>query len=194
VTPRRILTSLVAVAVSLSLASCALLPVSQPVAPVATPSAAAPDAGDAQEPAPSNAESRVVVLSDDDVTDVVKFTRSEPAGSWPVGPGTPPGFPAGVPLYSDRWVDKSVGEFTTSAGLPAYYVTFWGGYAELDKLSVRFLELGYEMDQQQDDTKRAIVYENDRYRVTITATESAVDPQTQEAIDPAYDYTIVVLD
>lgn len=192
-TPLRVLTSAVAVTASLSLASCALLPVSQPVTPVATPSAAAPDAGEEPDAAP-DAEPRIVVLNDDDVTHVVKFTRSEPAGSWPVGPGTPPGFPAGVPLYSDRWVDKSVGEFTTSAGLPAYYVTFWGGYAELDKLSVRFLELGYEMDQQQDDTKRAIVYENDRYRVTITATESAVDPQTQEAIDPAYDYTIVVLD
>ncbi len=131
---------------------------------------------------------------DDDVDEVVRFTRSEPAGSWPIGPDTPPGFPAGIPLYLDRWIDKSIGEFSTGSGLPGYYVMFWGGYAELDALSVRFLELGYEKEQREDETKRVIIYENHRYRVTINATESAVDPQTRELIAPSYTYTVVFLD
>lgn len=196
--PLRILTSAAAVVASLTLASCALLPVPGSGVPAATPAPSAtttPDeAQDQQGLGQNKGEPRIVVLNDDGVTDVVKFTRSEPAGSWPIGPGTPPGFPAGVPVYPDRWIDKSVGEFTTGAKLPAYYVMFWGGYDDLDELSVRFLELGYEKDQRQDDTKRVITYENDRYRVTINATESAIDPQSQEPIDPSYTYTVAFLD
>lgn len=192
-TPHRILASAVAALAALALTGCALL-APAPDAP-ATPSAATPSADAQGEPgAPSDAESGIVVLSDDDVTDVVEFTRSEPAGTWPVGPGVPPGFPAGVPVFSDRWIKNNVVESTTSAGLPSYSAMFWGGYADLDKLAVHFEELGFSKDQQQDDTKRVIIYQNERYRVIINASESTVDPQSKELLDPAYTMLVISLD
>lgn len=159
-----------------------------------TAQTATPDAEEKREEGPSDADPAIVVLSDDEVTEVVQFTRSEPAGSWPVGPGIPPGFPAGVPVYPDRWIKNNVVESTTSAGLPSYSAMFWGSYADLDKLAVRFGELGYDTEQQQDDEKRVVIHQNKRYRVIINASESAVDPQSKELIDPAYTVLVVFLD
>lgn len=193
-TPLRILATAVALAVALMLAGCALLPVPGSGVPAATPAPSATTTPDAGEEAPSKADPDILVLSDDDVSEVVEYTPSEPAGSFQIGPGVPPGFPAGVPVYTERWIKNNVAEGTTSAGLPYYSAMFWGDYADLDELSVHFRELGFDEEQKQDDTKRIIIYQNDRYRVTVNATESAVDPQTQELVDPAYSVLIVFLD
>lgn len=192
-TPLRILTTAIAVSASLTLtlAGCALLPTPGTAAPSTPAPTAQPDAG---EDVPSKADPNILVLSDDDASDVVKYTLSEPAGSFQIGPGVPPGFPAGVPVFTERWVKNSVTEGTTSAGLPYYSAMFWGDYADLDELAVHYRELGFDAEQQQDDTKRVIIYQNDRHRVIINATESAVNPQTEELIDPAYSVMVIFLD
>lgn len=98
-----------------------------------------------------------------------------------------------MPVYPDRWIDDNVIEFESN-GRSGYSAMFWGDYADIDALLVRFRELGYEVDDRRDEGKRVIVLETDRYRVIVNATESARDTQTQELLDPAYTYSIVFLD
>jgi hypothetical protein len=175
---------------SAALTGCALIsaPAEREAAPTPTPSASGGAAV-----SPSAADPEIVVLGDDEVTEFPRFTRSTPAGTWPVGEGIPAGFPAGVPVYPDRWIDDNVIEFESN-GRSGYSAMFWGGYADIDALLVRFRELGYEVDDRRDEGKRVIVLETDRYRVIVNATESARDTQTQELLDPAYTYSIVFLD
>lgn len=173
------------------LAGCGLVSIRDGGGAPARPAASAePSETPAGDPGPSQADPEIVVLDDDDVTDLPQFTRSTPAGTWPVGEGLPEGFPAGIPAYPDRWVKGNTFEFD-SDGKRGYSAMFWGDYAAVDALLVRFRELGFEVDDRQDDTKRVIVLDTERYRVIINATESAVDPQTEELLDPSYTYSIV---
>lgn len=195
-TPRRIriLTASTAatLAASLTLSGCALL-APQPGGGAAEPGEQTTTAPREPETnAPRDDASGIVVLSDDEVTKIPTFVRSEPAGTWPVGEGIPVGFPAGVPVYPDRWIENNVTEFTTN-GLPGYSAMFWGDYDDIDALLVRCEELGYEIDDSRDEGKRVITMFNERYKLIITATESATDPVSGELLDPSYSYLIVFL-
>jgi hypothetical protein len=69
---------------------------------------------------------------------------------------------------------------------------FWGGYDHVDQLVLRLEELGFDVDDQRDETKRVVVADSDRYRYIINATETAKNPGDEEFLDPSYTLTIVV--
>ena len=184
----RILVSALVLVVAATLSGCiSLSPISEGES---SPSPSAP-AGEAGPDAPSDADPEIVVLADDEVVPLPVFVRSTPAGTWPVGTGIPPGFPAGVPVYPDRWIDDNFLEFD-SQGRYGYSAMFWGGYDHIDQLVLRLDELGFEVEDQTDETKRVVVADSDRYRVVITGTESAQNPGEEEFLDPSYTIVVVV--
>lgn len=192
--PRELRAALTVVAATVVLGGCVMFPgprpgAGDPGAEATPPGSASPTPTD-EPAAPSAGGPVVVVLDDDEVTQVPQFIRSTPRGSWPVGVGIPAGFPAGVPVIADRWIKNNVLEFD-SDGRYGYSAMFWGGYDHVDALVARLEELGFDVEEQRDDTKRVIVADSDRYRVVINATETAQNPGEQEFIDPAYT-TIVV--
>lgn len=155
--------------------------------------APSPTASLADETAPSQADPRIVVLADDEVTPLPTWERSTPAGTWEVGPGVPPGFPAGVPVFPDRWIKNNQLEFD-SGGRSGYSSMFWGDYADVEQLVLRLGELGFDVERQQDETKQVVVADSDRYRVVITATESAQNPGEAGLLDPSYTIVVVAQD
>ncbi|MEO8528175.1 MAG: hypothetical protein ABI435_03780 [Pseudolysinimonas sp.] len=185
----RVLASLLVLIVgAATLSGCFILPIPGP-GDGSSPSASPSSPGHEAE-TPSAADSTIVVLTDDEVVPMPVFVRSTPAGTWPVGAGVPPGFPAGVPVFTDRWIKDNVTEFDSS-GRYGYSAFFWGGYDDVDQLVARLTQLGFDVDDRHDETKRAVVADSDRYRVTITASESAKNPGENDLLDPAY--TIIVV-
>lgn len=133
----------------------------------------------------------IVVLAEDQVTDGIEFTQSEPAGTWKVGPGVPLGFPAGIPVFPDRWIDREARSYTTSDGKRAYSAMFWGDYDDVAQIVEKARELGFDIAEQRDDQKWVIAMENDRYKFIINAAEVVEDVVDGGILDPAYSYTVV---
>ena len=186
----RILRIALVTVAAVTLSGCVLLP--GPDGPDGSPSPSPTSSAEGNE-APSAADPELVVLNDDEVVPLPVFTRSTPGGTWPVGTGIPPGFPAGVPVYPDRWIDDSYLEFD-SEGRPGYSAMFWGGYEDVDQIVQRLDELGFDIEDQQDETKRVIVADSDRYRVVINATETAKNAGDADFLDPSYTTTVVTKD
>jgi len=143
--------------------------------------------------APEANSDGIVTLTPDQVIPADEFTKSTPAGTWNVASSLPKGFPSGVPAYSGRLIKNEFTAFTTGDGLEAYGAMFWGSYAEVDVLLSEFEAQGYRIDGDVDDgKKRVISVESPDRRVTITATESAVDTLDGGLLDPTFNYTIVI--
>ncbi|MEO5535862.1 MAG: hypothetical protein ABIR17_12115 [Pseudolysinimonas sp.] len=174
-----------------TLSGCFFLPIPGPGGG-SSPSALPISPGDGAE-TPTTTDPTIVVLTDDEVVPMPVFVRSTPAGTWQVGAGVPAGFPAGVPVFTNRWIKDNVLEFDSS-GRPGYSALFWGGYDDVDQLVARLTQLGFDVDDRHDDTKRTVVADSERYRVVITATESAKNPGEDELLDPAYTLIVVVQD
>lgn len=184
-----------ALAIALSISGCALLavpadPQGGSANPTATPRATAgASTPGSTEPIP--ADGGIVTLTPEQVTPLEVFTRSSPNGTFPVGSGLPDGYPAGVPAFTNRWVEDNFLTFTTGEGLEAFGVMFAGSYADIDDLLVEFDAQGYRVGEDSSNaTRRLVTLENETYRVTITATESAESGDT--VLDPSFSYTIVL--
>lgn len=144
------------------------------------------------------ADPRLVTMTEDlfqrvNTVQGLTFARSEPAGTWQVGKGLPPEFPVGLPLFPDRWVKNGVMEHDNGGRLAISY-EFWGGYAEVEAIVAELDRLGFEVDSQIAEDRRAYIAENDLYRVSITVAEGVVDSVNDGVYDPAYSYLVVFRD
>jgi hypothetical protein len=179
------LSGIAVVVVAMALTGCVRFPVALPDPPASV--SAQPEASPAP---PVVADPEITVLTPDQVTAIPPVVKSEPAGSWTIGAGLPNGFPAGIPAFSDRWVEGNVFEFDSS-GRDGLSVMFWGDYTAVDRVLAEFRNLGFDVVDETLETRRVAVAENDQYKVVVTATESAKLPGTDALIDPAYYYAIV---
>jgi hypothetical protein len=189
--PRILMSALVLITAGVTLSGC-FLP--RPGGGGSTPTPAPTSAAEAADTPSFGAEPTIIVLTEDEVVPIPVFIKSEPAGTWTVGPGVPPGFPAGVPVFTDRWIDNNEIEFEPGSGGYGYGAFFWGGYDHIDQLVLRLTEMGFEVTDQEDETKRVVIAETDRLKVIINGSETARNPGEEEFLDPAYTITVVIRD
>lgn len=121
------------------------------------------------------------------------WAESTPDGTWSVGKGFPVEFPAGLPLFPDRWV-KGYPLIVESGGLLMLSYTFWGGYDEVDAIMTRLAELDFATESEVLPDRQAHVAENDEFRVVITVAEGVTDIQEPSRVyDPQYTYNVKFL-
>lgn len=125
-------------------------------------SAQEPDAAptpDITAPALSPNDSRYVVLNSEDVTDYPTSRKSEPNKSFNVGYGTPPGFPAGVPLPKDAWVQWQFYEYED--GERSYM--FVGNDDDFQGILDQFAYTGWKLDSDETlgESTRIITFSNE---------------------------------
>jgi hypothetical protein len=190
---RKLPAAAAALAAALALTGCIAFPGGDrpaPTAPEGAPPTTDAPGGDG---APSQADPSIVVLTDDQVVPFPQYERSTPEGSWEIGTGIPVGFPAGVPVFPDRWIKNAQQEFE-SQGRYGYSSMFWGGYDDMEALALRLDELGFELAREQDEGKLVIVADSDRYRVVLTGTETAQNPGDDHYLDASYTIGITFQD
>lgn len=134
-------------------------------------SAQEPDAAptpDITAPALAPNDNRFVVLNSEDVTDFPTSRKSEPNKSFNVGYGTPPGFPAGVPLPKDAWVQWQFYEYED--GQRSYM--FAGGEAEFTAILDQFAYTGWKLDSDEllGEKTRIVTFSNEANTADVVRT------------------------
>lgn len=121
------------------------------------------------------------------------WAKSTPDGTWSVGKGFPVEFPAGLPLFPDRWV-KGYPLIVESDDLLMLSYTFWGGYDDVDAIMTELAALGFETESQILPERQAHIAENDQFRLVITVAEGVTDIQEPSRVyDPQYTYNVKFL-
>jgi hypothetical protein len=131
----------------------------------------------------------IIVLSEDEASPYPDKVLSTPHGTWELQIGLPEGFPAGVPAFENESIKNEFRKSQTSEGLDLYGIDFWGGYDKIDSIIEYATTHNWQLISDETlETRRAVVIQNDNYRITITASESLQDKQ-----DLMYSYAIAVL-
>lgn len=107
--------------------------------PVATPKP------ETHSPSLTPDDDRFIVLNEEDETVFPTSRKSEPNKSFNVGYGTPPGFPAGVPVQNDAWVQWQFYEYED--GELSYM--FVGGEEEFQAALDQFAFTGWRLDKDE---------------------------------------------
>lgn len=181
-----------------TLTSCSILPNSgnTPPSPTSlTPSetSTTPDGSSNETPTAQTTEEGIVILNPEQVTPLEVWTPSTPNGDWNLGKAAPPGMPADIPFYNNRWIEDSSLPFT-SDGRQGLGFDFNVTLEETELLLTRFEEEGYIVNIQRDNTnkKLAAVAENDTYRIVLTTAWDVEHwDETKEFIDPVLYYAVV---
>ena len=140
----------------------------------------------------SDTTDNIVTLTPEEVTDPVVWDRSTPGGDFKIGQGVPPGFPAGVPVYTDVWIKDSFLSFD-SAGRAAVGVDFNVPLEGIDPLVAEFENQGYRIninERYEEDQRVLIEMESASYLVVLTSAWGVEGGKTG-IIDPVLNYTIV---